>query len=180
MKSCFSQSQHRTTVSADLHKCGSCIMLSLIQKWQDSWLVLHPNTLEQIYILYINYNINIHTSPCIFMTGTIATAMRQGLESVRLLVKVHMHRQIPVTHVCDGAVAGHGNTWRHDTCGVVCHCGMSPMSAPTKESHHAMQHSLVSCGTSRPHVYRFIYFLRKIFPYEQSNVKSLIRFSLKG
>lgn len=46
------------------------------------------------------------------MTGIIATVMRQGLESVsvRLLVKVHIHRQIPVTHVCDGAVAGHGNT----------------------------------------------------------------------
>lgn len=88
------------------------------------------------------------------MTGTIATAMRQGLESVRLLVKVHMHHQIPVAYVCDGAVAGHRNTGQcHAACGVACHCGMSPMSAPTKESHDAMQHLIVSCG--RPLVYRF-------------------------
>lgn len=64
---------------------------------------------------------------------------RAGKISVRLLVKVHLHCQMPVTWACYSCVPGSCGLgscvkpqqhWRHDTCGMACGSDVSPMSVP--------------------------------------------------
>jgi len=102
---------------------------SLIQKW---W--------EQLTWIKTEKLLRTHTSLSIlWLVWLIWWWARAGKISARLLVKVHLHCQMPVALACYSCVPGSCGLgscvkpqqhWHHDTCGMACGSDVLPMSAP--------------------------------------------------